>query len=141
MTSFLFGTVRICRSLFKRNYLKKEKLFLSSLFHFSNLQQILKILKKEKLVIANELPILHSQRLGNKHHFGTSFDSQHVKVSETLVEPAREHFYDIFSSSWGKMIWKMSPWVKFEILVMFVNTLTAEDKYPVRDWENLQFPR
>ena len=37
--------------------------------------------------------------LSNKHRFGTSFDSQHVKVSETLVEPAREHFYDIFSSS------------------------------------------
>ena len=79
--------------------------------------------------------------LSNKRRFGTSFDSQHVKVSETLVKPAREHFCDIFSYSWGKMIWKMSPWVKFEILVMFVNTLTAEDKYPVRDWENLLFPR
>ena len=29
--------------------------------------------------------------------------------------------------------------MKFEILGVFVNTLTADDKYPVRDCENLAF--
>ena len=38
------------------------------------------------------------------------------------------------------MIRKISPLFKFEILGGFVNTLTADDKYPVRDCENLQFP-
>ena len=38
------------------------------------------------------------------------------------------------------MIWKISPLLKFEISGVFVNTLTADDKYPVRDWENFQFP-
>ena len=38
------------------------------------------------------------------------------------------------------MICKISPLFKFEILGMFGNTLTANDKYPVWNWENLQFP-
>ena len=38
------------------------------------------------------------------------------------------------------MICKVSPLVKFEILGMFINTLIADDKYPVRDCENSQFP-
>ena len=37
------------------------------------------------------------------------------------------------------MPWKKSPLLKFEILGVFVNTLTADDKYLVRDSENLQF--
>ena len=36
------------------------------------------------------------------------------------------------------MIWKISPLFKFEILGVFVNTYTADDKYPVGDCENLQ---
>ena len=38
------------------------------------------------------------------------------------------------------MICKISPLLKFEILGVFVNTLTADDKYPVRDCGDLQFP-
>ena len=38
------------------------------------------------------------------------------------------------------MIWKISRLFKFEILSVFFNTLTADDKYPVQDCENLQFP-
>ena len=37
------------------------------------------------------------------------------------------------------MIWKISRFVKIEILVVFVNTLTADERYPVRGYENLQF--
>ena len=38
------------------------------------------------------------------------------------------------------MIWKISPLLKFQILGVFVNTLTADDKYRVRDCDNLPFP-
>ena len=38
------------------------------------------------------------------------------------------------------MICKISPWLKLEILEVFVNTLTADDKYPFWDCENLKFP-
>ena len=38
------------------------------------------------------------------------------------------------------MISKISPLLKFEILGVFLNTLTADDKYPIGACENLQFP-
>ena len=38
------------------------------------------------------------------------------------------------------MTWKICPLLNFEILRVFVNTLTAEDKYPDGDCENLRFP-
>ena len=38
------------------------------------------------------------------------------------------------------MTWKISSLGKFEILGVFVNTLSADDKYPVLDCENLKFP-
>ena len=34
----------------------------------------------------------------------------------------------------------MSPLVLGEILGLFVNILTADDKYPVQDCENFQLP-
>ena len=37
------------------------------------------------------------------------------------------------------MIRKISLLLKFEILGVFIHTLTADDKYPVRDCENLLF--
>ena len=70
----------------------------------------------------------------------TSFDSQPVKRLQTLVKSSWEHFYQIFSSLWGEMIWKIPLWLKFEIIGLFVNTWTADYKYPVTDCVNLQFP-
>ena len=46
----------------------------------------------------------------------THFDSQHFKRFQTLVKSSWEHFYHIFSSLWGEIIWKISPWLKFEII-------------------------
>ena len=38
------------------------------------------------------------------------------------------------------MIWKISHELKFEIIVLFANTYTADYKYPVPLCENLPFP-
>ena len=38
------------------------------------------------------------------------------------------------------MIWKISPLLKFEILGLFLNTLTSDDKYRVWDCADFQFP-
>ena len=38
------------------------------------------------------------------------------------------------------MIWKIYRLLKFDILGLFVSTLTVDDKYPVQDCENLRFP-
>ena len=121
ITSILFGIVRILRSLFKSSSLKNKKHFLGFLFHLWNLHQIWNILQKKKIVIANVFPKLATVEglvtpLTNQHRLKTSCDSQHVKQYQTLVKPSWEYFYHIFSSLWGEIIWKISPWFKFEII-------------------------
>ena len=145
MTSILFAIVRICISLIKWNYLKNKKLLSYFLFRLCNLHQILNIFEKTMIVIANVFPKLPTVQdfvkpLSRKHRFQTCFDSQRVKGCQKLVKSAWEQFYYIFWSLWGEMIGKISPWLKLEILGVFVNTLTANDKYPVWDFENLKFP-
>ena len=136
--------MRIWRSRFKSTYLKNKKHFLGVSFDLLNLHQSLNFFKKKKIVIANAFPKLATVKglckpLTIQRHIQTSFDSQHVKHFQTLVKSSWEHFYHIFSSMWGEMIWKISPWLKFEIIGLFVNTWTAHYKYPVTDCENLPF--
>ena len=145
ITSILFRMVRICRSLLKSSSPKNKKHFLEFLFHLWNLHQILNIFQKRKIVIANVFPKLAIVQalvtpLTIQRRLKTSFDSQHVKRFQTQVKSAWEHFYHIFSSLWGKIIWKKSPWLKFGITGLFVNTWPADYKYPVPDCENLRFP-
>ena len=121
ITSILFRIVRICRCLFKSSSLKKKKDFLATLFHLWNLHQISNIFKKKKIVIANVFPKLATVQglvtpLTIQRRLKTSFDNQHVKRYQTLVKSSWEHFYHIFSSLWGEIIWKISPWLKFEII-------------------------
>ena len=121
ITSILFGIVRILRSLIKSSCLKKEKHFLGFLFHLWNLHQISNIFQQKKIVIANVFPKLATVQglvtpLNSQHLLKTSFDSQHVKRYQTLVKSSWVHFYHIFSSLWGERIWKISPWLKFEII-------------------------
>ena len=143
MANILLEIVRICRSIYKA-YLKNEKLFVNFCFVFWNFHEILKIILKKIIVIANIFPKLETVKnlvrpLSKKHRFRTSFHTQYVKGSQTLVKSGWEHFYQIFSSFWEEIIWKKSPFLKFEILVVFVNTWTADDKYTGRCCENLLF--
>ena len=121
ITCILFRIVRICRSLFKSSSLQNKKYFPGFLFHLWNLHQISNILQKKKIVIANVFPKLATVQglvtpLTIQRRLKTSFDSQHVKRYQTLVKSSWEHFYHIFSSLWGEIIWKISPWLKFEII-------------------------
>ena len=43
--------------------------------------------------------------MSKKRRFRTFFESQHVKVSETLVKPAWEYFYHVLPSLWGDKFW------------------------------------
>ena len=145
MTNILFGVVRICRLRLKCNYLENEKFFLIVLFHFWILHQILNLLKKKFIVIATlfrKLQIVNDlvRPLSKKHPFRAPFHSQQVKGSQTLVKFAWEHFHHIFSSLWENQTRKLSPLGICYILAVFRNTLTANDKYPVRNGENFTFP-
>ena len=59
----------------------------------------------------------------------TVMDSQHVKGSEKLLKCARKYFCQIFWSLWKKMTSKNYVLVVSEILRLFVNILTPDDKY------------
>ena len=136
---------RICNSQCKCNYLRNQKLFLGFLFHFWNLHEFLDIFIKRMMVIPNVFPKLQTWKsfvrpFCKKCHFGTLFDSQHVKVSQKLAKSPWDHFLHVFSSFWERLIWKISPPLFREILVVSLNTLTSNAKYPVEDWQNLQFP-
>ena len=101
--------------------------------------------KKKMMVIVNVFPKLQTVKnfirpLCKNLRFGTRFDHPHVKVSRILAKSSWEHFYHVFSSFWGELISKMAPLVLGEILGVFINTLTAEGKYPVENWEYLRLP-
>ena len=145
MARLLLKVVRICNSLFKCNFLRNKKLFLNFFFDSRILHQILNILKEKMIVIANVFPKLQTVKnlirpISKKRRFRTRFDSQHFKASEIFVKSPWEHFYHVFASFSGKLIWKISPLVLGEILGVFVNTLTAKGMYPVQDSENFPLP-
>ena len=78
MASILLQIARICNSQFKCNYLKNKKNFLNSCFHFWNLHEILNILEKKMIVIANVFPQLQNVKklartLSKEQRFRTGF--------------------------------------------------------------------
>ena len=78
--------------------------------------------------------------ISKKPRFRTLFDSQHVKESQTLVKSAWQYFYHTYSSLGAKLTWKLYPLVICEILEAFVNNLTVDEKYPLRNSDNLPLP-
>ena len=113
-TCILFGIVRICRCLFRCNYLKNKKHFPSFLLPLRNLHQILIIFKKKKIVVANIFPKLTTfqdsvRPLTKKHRVRTSFHNEHVKVAQALAKPSLKHFYQIIPLPLGEKIRKIYP--------------------------------
>ena len=104
---------------------KKEKKFLNFSLHFWNLTSILNILKKKMTFTVDVFPKLQTaknvRQISEKPRFGTPFNSQDVKGSQTLVKSAWQHFYQIFPSLLEKLSRKMSPLVICELLGLSVN--------------------
>ena len=120
----------------------KRKRFFDFFVALLNLNPILKILKKNIIVIALLLPKLRTVKglvrpLSKKRSLRTLFESQHLKGSQTLMKSVWEHFYQILSTLWENLIWKTSSLVICEIFEVSVNTLTADAKYTVHDCGNL----
>ena len=68
--------------------------------------------------------------------FRTPFANERVNGFQTLLKSARHSYYPLFSSIRGKLSWKKSPSVWYEILRLFVNGLTADDKYSGSNMQN-----
>ena len=69
--------------------------------------------------------------------FRTPLANERVNGFQTLLKSARNHYYPLFSSIRSKSSSKNSPSVWYEILRLFVNTLTADDKYSGSNMQNL----
>ena len=70
---------------------KNQKLFPNFSFHFWHLHQMLNILKKRMILIANIFPKLQTVKillrpLSKKRCYRTRRDSQHVKASQIVVK-------------------------------------------------------
>ena len=76
------------------------------------------------------------------HHSLKCVVSEHLVTVKMLKGP--KHLRNLHESTFTiffrtLMSCKVSPIVKFEIFRLSVNTLIADDKYPVRDCKNIQF--
>ena len=65
------------------------------------------------------------------------FASERVNGFQTLLKSAGHDYYPLFSSIRGKLSRKNSSSVWYEILRLFVNTLTADDKYSGSNMQSL----
>ena len=72
--------------------------------------------------------------------FRGHFEKQHGKRAQTLLKSQPQHFYQIYWSMWKQLSWEKSLLVIFKILGLFVNTLTADDKYSLLNRGNLTQP-
>ena len=63
------------------------------------------------------------------HRVRTLMDSQHFKGSEKLLKSARQYFRYIFWSLWKKISSKNSFLGVSNVLRLFVEILTPDDKY------------
>ena len=70
--------------------------------------------------------------------FRTPLVYEGVNRFQTLLKSARHHYYPLFSSIRGKLSCKKLPSVWYEILRLFVNAITADDKYSGSNMQNVQ---
>ena len=94
-------------------------------------------------LIADAFPKLRSvknvvRKMCKKACFKTSFESQNAKRSPQQLESAQQHFYRNFLSLQGKWNWIIFLSVISEILRLFINISTVDDKYSLHNSENLQ---
>ena len=67
--------------------------------------------------------------MSKKSSFRGSSDMWHGKRAETLSKSGQQHLYHIYWSLWKQFSWKKSLLVIFKILGLFLNPLSADDKY------------
>ena len=78
--------------------------------------------------------------MSKKSHFKGPFDKQHGKRAQALLKPPSQHFYHIHWSLATKLCSKKSLLLAWKILGLLVNTLAADEKYPVLHRDNLTIP-
>ena len=75
--------------------------------------------------------------MSKKSRLREPFNKQHGKRSESLLKSASEHLYYIHWSMPSQLSLKKSILLTCKILGLLLNTLVADEKYPVLNRENL----
>ena len=78
--------------------------------------------------------------MSKKSRFRGCFDKQYGKRAQALLKSASQHLYHIHRSLPRKLSWKKSLLLTCQILGLLVNTLAADEKYPVLNTDNLTIP-
>ena len=78
--------------------------------------------------------------MSKKSRFRWPSDKQHGKSAQALLKSASQHLYHIHWSQPSKLSWKKSLLLTWKILGLLVNTLAADEKYPVLNTDNLTIP-
>ena len=68
--------------------------------------------------------------------FRTPFGNQRVKGLQTPLKVATHHYCPFFPRISGKLSWKKTALLWLNFLRLFVNILTADDKYSYRNMQN-----
>ena len=80
------------------------------------------------------------RKMSKKSCFREPFDKQHGKRAQALLKSASQHLYHIHWSLPNQFRWKTSLLLTCQILGLLVNTLAADEKYPVLNRDNLTIP-
>ena len=78
--------------------------------------------------------------MSKKSHFRGPFEKQHGKLLEVLFKSASQHLYHFQWSLPSQLSWKKNLLLTWKILGLLVNTLAADEKYPVLNRDNLTIP-
>ena len=78
--------------------------------------------------------------MSKKSCFRGPFKKQHGKLAQLLFKSASQHLYHFQWSLTSQLGWKKSLLLTWKILGLLVNTLAADEKYPVLNRDNLTIP-
>ena len=74
--------------------------------------------------------------MSKSSRFRTPFGNQCVNWSQSLLKSPRHLFYTIVSLIWDKLSYKNFLFVRVEILGLFLNTITTDDRISRRNRDN-----
>ena len=78
--------------------------------------------------------------MSKKSRFRGTFEKQHGKRAQALFKSSSQHFDQIHRPLPRKLSWKKSLLLTCKILGLLLNTLAADEKYPVLNRDNLTIP-
>ena len=76
--------------------------------------------------------------MSKKPRFREPFDKEHDKRAQARFKYASHRLYHIHRSLSSQLSWKKSLFLTCQILGLLVNTLAADEKYPLFNRDNLK---